>query len=475
MGQGFRKFQTRVCRVAFLKAVLGALACGLPTFSILFVLSKREIIACPLMRAAAVSVAVALGVGALLLLFLIPGKKRLARRLDRELDLNEKVQTMLAFAHESGEMVEMQRRDTDARLMATPAARMRIGRLWVYAVALMLAVAMLISAVLVPEKPPLPPPPDPHYEMNDWQEVALENLIAYVRSSGMIASAKDYTVSRLEALLTALRAAEKESQMKALVLDTIVGVDAKVDEINSYPFIKQVLVLMEEENADRLVDALKLLEEDASVTAFKELRHLWTAEDLPTLTAGFAVRLAEALGTTGYGQDDALQAAMTRFSEQMTVLAGSAEGKNSDELSAARDLLLTDAAVAMHDALYQQSVNRKISNETIVELMEIFGIAPEELPDLNNEEKLQVGGNDHMDYDDDDYQITDGGLGSGELQLGGEDTVYDPITGSYVQYKDVIFGYYAAVSEKLMDGTLTDDEIESINDYFATLFNSNET
>ena len=147
----------------------------------------------------------------------------------------------------------------------------------------------------------------------------------------------------------------------------------------------------------------------------------------------------------------------------------------SSALTEKRDAILSDASAEIHDALYQQSVNRKISNATIVELMDIFGISAEELPELDNEEKLPVGGNDHMDYDDDDYNITDGGLGSGEVLLGSEDMIYDPDQMTHVKYKDVINDYDAKVAGKIQDGTLPPEIVEYINDYFATLYGSNGT
>ena len=476
MGQGFRKFQNRVRLGALVKALLAALAVGLPVFSVLFVLIKRELITMRVLVAVLIAVGAALVSFALILIVQLPGKKRLAKRLDQELSLNEKVQTMLAFEKESGEMVELQRQDTDQRLLAIPVTSVKFRRLWIYAVALVLATAMLISAVLVPAKEPPLPPPDPDYEMDNWQQVALENLIAYVQASGMETVAKEYTVAQLQELLTALLDASKESQMKSLVLSAIVNIDAKVDGVNSYPAIKNALNATEDESLSLLCEALKALEKDASVNAFAKIKARLTADAFAGAAEALTVAMTAALKTTDYyGTSDALQTALTELSSALSALAKDATSFTPDALTEKRDAILSDASAEIHDALYQQSVNRKISNATIVELMDIFGISAEELPELDNEEKLPVGGNDHMDYDDDDYNITDGGLGSGEVLLGSEDMIYDPDQMTHVKYKDVINDYDAKVAGKIQDGTLPPEIVEYINDYFATLYGSNGT
>ena len=81
MGQGFRKFQNRVRLGALVKALLAALAVGLPVFSVLFVLIKRELITMRVLVAVLIAVGAVLVSFALILIVQLPGKKRLAKRL----------------------------------------------------------------------------------------------------------------------------------------------------------------------------------------------------------------------------------------------------------------------------------------------------------------------------------------------------------------------------------------------------------
>ena len=58
--------------------------------------------------------------------------------------------------------------------------------------------------------------------------------------------------------------------------------------------------------------------------------------------------------------------------------------------------------------------------------------------------------------------------------FGSNDTIYDPDRDAYVTYGEVIGGYYAKISELLVDGNLPPELEEALGDYFAILFNGSE-
>ena len=76
--------------------------------------------------------------------------------------------------------------------------------------------------------------------------------------------------------------------------------------------------------------------------------------------------------------------------------------------------------------------------------------------------------------ENDNNPSTDGGLGSGDAIYGSDDLIYDPDTNSYVTYGEVLNKYYAKIAELLLDGTLTEEEIEAVNEYFATLYDGSK-
>ena len=110
----------------------------------------------------------------------------------------------------------------------------------------------------------------------------------------------------------------------------------------------------------------------------------------------------------------------------------------------------------------------------VARLMEIFDISEDELP---AEEKEQLPTED--DYpDEEDKNEEDkgnqGGIGNQEVLYGSDDTIFDPVKNEYVKYGDVINEYFAAVSEKIVEGQIPDTLEQFISDYFATLYDGSE-
>ena len=107
-------------------------------------------------------------------------------------------------------------------------------------------------------------------------------------------------------------------------------------------------------------------------------------------------------------------------------------------------------------------------------MMEIFAISEDELP---SEEQVQLpSGDDEPDDDDGDEEDKgqEGGIGNMEMLYGSDDVIYDPVQNTYVKYGDVINGYYAAVSEKIIDGKIPDTLQQYITHYFDTLYDGSE-
>jgi len=78
------------------------------------------------------------------------------------------------------------------------------------------------------------------------------------------------------------------------------------------------------------------------------------------------------------------------------------------------------------------------------------------------------------DDDDNDDPLQDGGIGSGDIVYGSDDQIYDPDTNENVKYGSVINEYYAKITEKLLDGNVSEELEKYISDYFASLYDGTE-
>ena len=129
-----------------------------------------------------------------------------------------------------------------------------------------------------------------------------------------------------------------------------------------------------------------------------------------------------------------------------------------------------EAEQALNSALFLQATNEEVEDDTIYALLSIFGIKASEVPeDVFNDPDDPRGEDDYEPKDELDH-INSGGLGSGEMIFGSNDTIYDPNKEAYVTYGDVINEYYARITELLVDGGLTPEMEEALSDYFAFLY-----
>lgn len=475
MGQGFKKFRRRMLLASVWRSVLPGVSLALATFGVLLLLYKRMIL--PLTPA--VSTCIALGAGGVLTLALFfalfPYKKRLARKLDRELGMREGVQTMLAFAERQDAMMQLQREQTDAKLLATPAKKLKIRHVWTCVLCFVLALGMGVTAFAVPAKLPEPPPTpvDPPFELGEWETVALQNLIEEVRASTMTEPAKGQTVDVLENLLEALRTTKTEGRMKTLVVDTVMQVRHSVDIVVT---LRSFAPIMRQGGSSYTRELeCALAKQDAK--EFAEVLNGMVAEfakidDKQVMTETvhvFSEELKMTLRNAGADEQDALYVAIETLANKLADVAGKLESYTlkwgSDNFEDAFEAAHVQMTKAMTAQRYDADMGVYVENR----LLEIFGLSADDLPaGESGAEGPQTPG-DYED-DDDDQTVSDGGLGSGELILGSQDVIYDPERDEYVKYSEVIDRYNAIFLESKIDGLLSEETEKLIEAYFTALF-----
>ena len=184
----------------------------------------------------------------------------------------------------------------------------------------------------------------------------------------------------------------------------------------------------------------------------------------------FSDELKMVLRNAGADDGDALYTEIERLANALAEIAVTLEKYT---LVVGRDQI-TDAFnvayVQMSKALMQQRYDADMGVYVEERLLEIFGLDAGDLPagEQGNEQGPQTPG-DYED-DDDDQTVSDGGLGSGELIVGSQDIIYDPLRGEYVKYSEVIDRYNAIFLESKIDGLLSEEMAELIEAYFTALF-----
>ena len=242
MQQEFNKFKKRVwlhiliaCAVAavmagFIAAIAVLLPCrlyGIKLFWLYYVLIALG--------------GMALGFGITFLL-LRTNDQKIARRLDSELNLNERVVTALTFRAREGEMYTAQREDARKSLARLGAKSLRFRHLLLTAICGALALVMLVAVPVVSVA--VPPvfaavqpddgPKEPPREVTDWEWHALDDLIAYVRNSKKAdAESKTAMLSQLNNLKNVLLDGVSQSSLKSFVESCVTGIRNSLRQINS--------------------------------------------------------------------------------------------------------------------------------------------------------------------------------------------------------------------------------------------------
>lgn len=272
MSENFRKIKKKYLTVAIIASCILGACLGVALACTLAVVFKT----CGVNVHWAVYIPVALvlaaGAGWLFFLILRPNDKRIAKKLDRDFALNQKVQTMVEFAQVEGEIPALQREQTNEALGAVAKKRVDLKWLLKFAFVPVIAAAMLFAGIFVPAKKSAVV--DPPYDITPAHETALKNLIEDVKGSSLEIGLKSFTLVELDALLDGVREAGTVSVMKDAVISAVHNIDSLVGNANSYVKIDSVL------RADELlatfstavVNSVVNYKNGASLTSMRQVR-----------------------------------------------------------------------------------------------------------------------------------------------------------------------------------------------------------
>ncbi len=406
-----------------------------------------------------------------------PTERRLAKYYDEKFGLGERVRTMIAFRASDGEIHKEQRRDADEHLASAIGGSKPSAKILLHLIAPIIAAALVLVAILLPvhtEGGDEPPVTDPDFNLSTWQEQALLDLIETVEASALHEEPKARVADELRSLLATLKTVKKVSAMKSAVISTVTLVNKEINDHNEYDLIGEKMRGTVNPAVIRLGAAIASLRGTLVGEEFDAIESALSGESAYSQSAAISSSVGSALSGSGAKADGALYAALLAFAAELDAIADS-EGTLSDtELSEATKSAIGHAKDAVSSALLLESTNESVRNTVVRRLLQIFGITEDELPVSERPKDTGADGSDG-DYDDnDDEELNSGGLGSGDMIYGSDDTVYDPESGEYLTYGEVIDRYFAKVSEHFMDGNVPEELEELISAYFAALYNGDK-
>ncbi len=479
MGKNFLDLKRKIFCIMVAKTIIFGLSVGaIIGLTVALVqrltLGKADLLLCVLIGLGAMVIS-----GGALLLLDFPSEKKIAKKIDEGLSLNEKVQTLVAFKAEDGTIVKMQRESTNELLNGVGLKQLFKKRMLLNLVAPLLAIAMMVLVIIVPPKEitstDVPPPiTDPDFDITKIQIQELEELIEYVKESGMDESARALTVTQLEGLLAALKSEEKITvgQMKEKVYGVILEVRKILDNVNSSDDISFEINKSKDKKLLRLALAIQGLNGISAELALDEMRltlpDTISKSEISNLSSAYSKAIKDALAASGTKDSDILYLSLLQLANKLEDIGAKATETAMIDLQSDLRIIFEDARINVGTALNIQLNNSEIAETVVDTLIDIFGLSLGEIPEYEDEDffvSVELPGENP-----DDKPTQGGGAGDGEMLYGSKDKIYDPVTGEFVEYGTLIDAYLAALTEQVQDGRVPMELEEFISDYFATLY-----
>lgn len=511
MSKEFSKLKAKYIAAAAIKSAIAGVCVGIIAFSATLLALKLAAVALAPVFYALIGIGCAAVSGVIAYFaFLRPTDDTVARSLDGDYLLGERVQTSLQFAGEKGTIFEMQRADTEEKLSGLVLARPSVKKLAQYIALAVVALALVIASLVVPARAPAQaiPPERMPYEFTEAQRRSVTELIDDVNNSDLDESYKAAAVAPIEGLLDetdGLPAIHTVGAMQIKVTDAIVGVaDALESDLSYMPlsvsvgarglvYVVRALRRGADVYAESEIDAVeklrefsrnkeelatgviarhfeiyysKLTEDIESAKAEErtdDLAGLYTA--LKTALSGAGTNLENAVASAGVS--DVLSAVLGEMAAKFGDLGAAAEEDVTTELKNALDDFPVRIASALGPQTYRMAVNRYAD----IRLWKTFGMEIEPIPQrFDDDYERDSEGNLDEPGGDSGGEGGDGGYGEGEQKFGSDDLVFDPDTGKYVPYGEIIDRYYGIAREYLGVDELTEEQKAAVRAYFQTLY-----
>lgn len=499
MNKSFIRFKRKILTVCLVKSVLLGAGMGMLCFGALQLLSKFEIIALSSTFAVPIGIAVFLLIGAVAFLVLRVSDKKVARRLDSQFELNEKVQTMLEYRNEEGTIYSLQREDAEASLAAVSKRRVRLGHLWIYILAFLLGGAVLAASFhFAPavEQPPVIP--DEPFAISEMQMAALEELIVYVQNSQMESPHKDNSVAALQTLLETLKdikTVRERDEALAKAMDELYRYtdesSTAVELVNalgacSSNRVKEFALALiyydwlpgnewDEFYAEMNTAREGFIHEAVEIEGADESMILSDTKELVN-TAGS--QISSALTASGVSDADALYAMIARYASAneteedgdhiygFSTIGAQADTLGYDGIQKELDSLLGGLNIEMFKILEQHAVNTDTGEYAMTRLSDLFDYP---LPAFKRPDPIRTTSDNGGGETGDDTTSGNGGIGVGTV-YGSDDLVLNPDTDEFVEYGTMIGTYEKIMRGRLENGEYTDEEKEAIKKYFEILY-----
>lgn len=492
MNDDFKKFRSKIIAHAVIESVIAGLSAGLIVVAALLL----PLTLTGITVNAGIYVGAGLGmfviVGGLTFVLIRPTEKRIARRVDTELAMHEKVQTLVAFSSSNEPMAVIQRDDANSRLAAAGTKKIKFKRAWQCSVASVVAVGLFAGAVTVAA---LGGKSEDTQAVGNYTYTRLRNLVGTVQNSSLDEVPKAIVLEQLNLVIESVYDVEKQEgipltydERVTIVSQAVVNIDAAIDTVvTGEPIGNSMYELCVDATLSELGIHIRAL---SGGTAYSTMAawnivldddnfNSYDSAAVAKAISEYSAQMIVALSSSSVSADDALYTILAGLASELGDAANTpaaADGASDAKaaiLSAARDAV-GKYAPPLRLELQAQSADRQLDWTIYNELQEIFEIADEDMPDIGEVYEDTVPGQEGDDGKEDEDDPSGGGAGRGDALYGSDSLIYDYTTGEQVQYGEVFDRYNSIIVSLINDGRIDEKYIEMINAYLNALAQARE-
>ena len=464
MSLQFLKIKRKIRFETILKCSAVSLSLGILVSSILIIIYKSLGLEYNLLYFILIGLGVFIVFDIVLFLIFNPSDVKVAKRIDKQLNLKEKIHTMVEYEDKNGPLVGLQRKDAEDKLASISIKKFKMKFSYYLLILPLMALAVCATSIIIKAKEPQQPPIEEPISGDPYAILQIRIIIREVEANNVLMpAAKEAFVSHLEELIDNVNVENiTRNQEVSFVNQTITEVSNSSSRVNSIDEI--ILALKNSNNEDMHALGIAISEYSAETinssldTIRAYLVHASPSERRRRLeeynVEGFDLIANERLEAT-----DEMNVFFVNLQKNLTTAIES-QTYNDDILQ-----VIETAKSDLEAVVIKQQETLVVANYIEQSLIEIFQLPNNDETPVNPAPPIGGVG------DETTGEGNGGGGGSGDIIFAGDDLFYDP-DGGLLPYYEVISKYRTYIDGLIADGVIDEELRGYYVEYFNSLYNA---
>ena len=468
MGNNFKKIKVKFIVESLLIALFISILLGLLISSILVLTYKQLGLEYDILLFVLCSVGVFLVSFIVSFIILKPNDIKVAKRIDKQMNLKEKISTMLEYEDKEGYIITKQREDAADKLNNLSVKKIKMHFNKYLLILPLIVLPFCLTSILVDSKfEETKPPIEEPISGDPYIIEQIKDLIREVNEDvNLMYPVKEAYVLHLEGLIEAIDVADisRAKEVEAVNL-TITNISLSSSILNSIDDISLALSNSNLAEAHVLGTALASYDSERINSALEDIRSYLNSPSARQRQLNYEELINDGFQLVDNERLDADDELYVEFTNLKNNLA---------EAITATTTYYSDLENVINNAkkTFEEAVIRQVETLYMANYLEERLIAIFELP--NNDEPINPPVPNPPSGDEEPTDPDNGGGGGhGDTIYAGDDIFYDPDEG-LVPYYEVIAKYSAYIEGLVQDGVISEELANYYIEYFNNLYEVDE-